>query len=132
MAARRIVAAFREQQRITGDGPYRFQRLTTSIYDNSPNASLGNPTAKMGLLHSAFRPSDDASLFPFLVPSLRSGCRESGRGDQGQGGVTKTLEYSYDGYAVELLAKNLHDQPNYEMLMRRSNNYKNMFDDRRS
>ena len=69
LAARRIVATFREQQRLTGDGPYRFQRLTTSFYDNSPNAGLGNPTAKIGLLHSAFRPSDDACLFPFLVPS---------------------------------------------------------------
>jgi meiotically up-regulated gene 157 (Mug157) protein len=69
VAARRIVATFREQQRLKGDGPYRFQRLTTSFYDNSPNAGLGNPTAKIGLLHSAFRPSDDACLFPFLVPS---------------------------------------------------------------
>lgn len=69
MAAKRIVATFREQQRIKGDGSYRFQRLTTSFYDNSPNAGLGNPTAKVGLLHSAFRPSDDACLFPFLVPS---------------------------------------------------------------
>ncbi len=69
MAARRIVATFREQQRLKGDGPYRFGRLTTSFYDNSPNAGLGNPTSKIGLIHSAFRPSDDACLFPFLVPS---------------------------------------------------------------
>lgn len=68
-AARRIVAVFREQQRLSGDGPYRFQRLTTNFYDNSPNRGLGNPTRKVGLLHSAFRPSDDACLFPFLVPS---------------------------------------------------------------
>lgn len=69
LAAKRIVATFREQQRLKGNGPYRFQRLTTSFYDNSPNSGLGNPTAKVGLLHSAFRPSDDACLFPFLVPS---------------------------------------------------------------
>lgn len=69
MAAQRIVRTFREQQRLKGDGPYRFQRLTTAFYDNSPNAGLGNPTVKVGLLHSAFRPSDDACLFPFLVPS---------------------------------------------------------------
>jgi hypothetical protein len=68
-AARRIVAVFREQQRLNGDGPYRFQRLTTSFYDNSPNRGLGNPTRKIGLVHSAFRPSDDACLLPFLVPS---------------------------------------------------------------
>lgn len=68
-AARRIVATFREQQRIKDDGPYRFQRMTTMFYDNSPNSGLGNPTVKIGLLHSAFRPSDDACLFPFLIPS---------------------------------------------------------------
>jgi meiotically up-regulated gene 157 (Mug157) protein len=68
-AARRIVATFREQQRLTSDGPYRFQRPTTMFYDNSPNRGLGNPTRKIGLLHSAFRPSDDACLLPFLIPS---------------------------------------------------------------
>jgi len=68
-AARRIVSTFREQQRLTGDGPYRFARMTTAFYDNSPNSGLGNPTRKVGLIHSAFRPSDDACLFPFLIPS---------------------------------------------------------------
>jgi predicted alpha-1,2-mannosidase len=43
-------------------------------------------------------------------------------------GVTKTLEYSYDDYAVALLAKEMNDEPNYEMLMKRTSNYKNMFD----
>jgi hypothetical protein len=68
-AARRVVAVLREQQRLHGDGPYRFQRLTTSFYDNAPNDGLGNPSRKIGLIHSAFRPSDDACLLPFLVPS---------------------------------------------------------------
>jgi len=43
-------------------------------------------------------------------------------------GVTKTLEYSYDDYAVALLAKELNDTDNYKMLMKRTSNYKNMFD----
>ncbi len=43
-------------------------------------------------------------------------------------GVTKTLEYSYDDYAVALLAKELNDTGNYRMLMKRTKNYKNMFD----
>ncbi len=42
--------------------------------------------------------------------------------------VTKTLEYSYDDYAVAQLAKELGDTSNYAMLMKRSSNYKNMFD----
>lgn len=47
---------------------------------------------------------------------------------KGKAGVTKTLEYAYDDYSVALLAKELNDQPNYDMLMKRSKYYKNMFD----
>ena len=43
-------------------------------------------------------------------------------------GVTKTLEYAYDDYAVALLAKELGDTANYRILMKRTSNYKNMFD----
>jgi predicted alpha-1,2-mannosidase len=43
-------------------------------------------------------------------------------------GVTKTLEYAYDDYAVALLANALKDQNNHEMLMKRSGNYTNVFD----
>ena len=43
-------------------------------------------------------------------------------------GVTKTLEYAYDDYAVALLAKELGDTANYDMLMKRTSNYKNVFD----
>ena len=43
-------------------------------------------------------------------------------------GVTKTLEYAYDDYSVALLAKALGDTRNYNMLMKRTGNYKNMFD----
>jgi predicted alpha-1,2-mannosidase len=43
-------------------------------------------------------------------------------------GVTKTLEYAYDDYAVALLAEKLKDTANYQMLMKRTGNYKNVFD----
>ena len=43
-------------------------------------------------------------------------------------GVTKTLEYAYDDYAVALLAKALNDTDNYQMLMKRTGNFKNVFD----
>jgi predicted alpha-1,2-mannosidase len=46
----------------------------------------------------------------------------------GTAGVTKTLEYAYDDYAVALLAKELKDAPNYALMMQRSKNYKNVFD----
>jgi hypothetical protein len=67
-AARAIVRTFREQQRKDGPGPYRFQRSA-----NQPTETLlggyGAPTRKVGLIHSGFRPSDDACLYPFLIPS---------------------------------------------------------------
>lgn len=43
-------------------------------------------------------------------------------------GVTKTLEYAYDDYSLALLAKALNMEDDYEMLMRRTGNYKNLFD----
>ena len=43
-------------------------------------------------------------------------------------GVTKTLEYAYDDYALALLARELNDTGNYRMLMKRTGNYKNVFD----
>lgn len=43
-------------------------------------------------------------------------------------GVSKTLEYSYDDYSVAQIAKSLGDSANYNLLMKRSQNYKNMFD----
>lgn len=46
----------------------------------------------------------------------------------GTAGVTKTLEYAYDDYAVALLAKTLNDTANYRMLMKRTKNYRNFFD----
>ncbi|MFT4095193.1 MAG: GH92 family glycosyl hydrolase [Niabella sp.] len=42
--------------------------------------------------------------------------------------VTKTQEYSYDDYATALLAKALHDDRHYKLLMKRTGNYKNLFD----
>ncbi len=42
--------------------------------------------------------------------------------------VTKTLEYAYDDYAVAQLARELKDTANYRMLMKRTGNYKNVFD----
>ena len=42
--------------------------------------------------------------------------------------VTKTLEYAYDDYAVALLADALGDGANRDMLMKRTSNYKNLFD----
>lgn len=47
---------------------------------------------------------------------------------KGKAGVSKTLEYAYDDYALAQLARKLGDTANYRMLMRRSQNYRNVFD----
>jgi len=68
-AMRRAVATFREQQRKDGKGPYHFQRLNVSPTETLMFEGYGAPTRKVGLIHSMFRPSDDACLYPFLIPS---------------------------------------------------------------
>ena len=60
---------FREQQRKTGQGPYRFQRRTEVPSDTLAGGGYGPPAKPVGLICSMFRPSDDATIFPFLVPS---------------------------------------------------------------
>ena len=65
----RVVETFREQQRKEGRGPYRFQRVTGWQTDTVAGAGYGNPIRPVGLIVSIFRPSDDATTFPFLVPS---------------------------------------------------------------
>ncbi|MET0462559.1 MAG: GH92 family glycosyl hydrolase [Chitinophagaceae bacterium] len=47
---------------------------------------------------------------------------------KGKAGVSKTLEYAYDDYSLALLAKKLGDTANYTLLMKRSENYQNVFD----
>lgn len=64
-----IVQTFKEQQRIDGNGPYHFQRDTPKATDTLPLSGYGYPTKPVGLICSMFRPSDDATIFPFLIPS---------------------------------------------------------------
>tara|TARA_R110002050_G_scaffold261165_4_gene401146 strand:- start:7590 stop:9788 length:2199 start_codon:yes stop_codon:yes gene_type:complete len=45
-------------------------------------------------------------------------------------GVSKTLEFAHDDYALALLANRLGDKEHYKDLIKRSENYKNMFDDK--
>lgn len=60
---------FREQQRKNGKGPYSFMRRTEIQTDTVAGRGYGNPARPVGLIYSIFRPSDDATVFPFLVPS---------------------------------------------------------------
>jgi meiotically up-regulated gene 157 (Mug157) protein len=64
-----VVSTFREQQRKDHRGPYKFQRVTGWQTDTVAGAGYGNPIRPVGLIVSIFRPSDDATIFPFLIPS---------------------------------------------------------------
>ena len=68
-AAKQILNTFKVQQRKDGHGPYHFQRKTEVASDTAPNGGYGNPVMPVGLICSIFRPSDDAAIFPFLIPS---------------------------------------------------------------
>ena len=68
-AMRLVVRTFQEQQRKDGPGPYKFQRVTGWQTDTVAGGGYGNPVRPVGLIVSIFRPSDDATTFPFLVPS---------------------------------------------------------------
>ncbi len=65
----KILQTFLEQQRKEGRGTYHFERSTPRQYDTLSHNGYGNPVKPVGLIASSFRPSDDATVFQFLVPS---------------------------------------------------------------
>lgn len=60
---------FKEQQRKNGVGPYKFERTTSRGSDTLQVDGYGYPVNPVGLIVSSFRPSDDCSIFGFLIPS---------------------------------------------------------------
>ncbi len=68
-AVKMILKTFKEQQRKQNDGPYSFQRKTSWATDGVPMNGFGYPIKPVGLICSSFRPSDDATVFSFLIPS---------------------------------------------------------------
>ena len=68
-AMRNILTTLRDQQMKEGPGDYTFLRVTDRQLDTRCHVGRGNPVKPVGLISSAFRPSDDATTFGFLVPS---------------------------------------------------------------
>ncbi|MCO6043223.1 GH92 family glycosyl hydrolase [Aeoliella sp. ICT_H6.2] len=72
---------------------------------------------------------------PYLTEYMRNGYISTRRTrhphveTRAKAGVTKTLEYAYDDYAVALLARELGDEETYHTMMERSKNYANLFDE---
>ena len=68
-AMKLIVKTFKEQQRKTDKGPYKFTRKTPKASDTQFGDGYGNPVRPTGMICSMFRPSDDATTYAYLVPS---------------------------------------------------------------
>jgi meiotically up-regulated gene 157 (Mug157) protein len=68
-AVQNILEVFKTQQRKNGRGPYHFQRNTSTPSDTQSQGGYGNPVKPNGLICSMFRPSDDATIYPYLIPS---------------------------------------------------------------
>lgn len=64
-----VLTTLKQQQRLDDKVHYFFLRVTDRQLDTKCNGGLGNPVRPVGLIASAFRPSDDATTFEFLVPS---------------------------------------------------------------
>ena len=68
-AMKTILRTFIAQQRKTNKGPYHFQRKTSSPTDTLSNKGYGPDCKPTGMICSMFRPSDDATTYPYLIPS---------------------------------------------------------------
>lgn len=68
-AMKLAVKTMKEQQRRNGNGPYSFTRNCEKPTDSQINGGFGAPVKPTGMIVSAFRPSDDATQYGFLVPS---------------------------------------------------------------
>ena len=68
-AIQNILLTFHEQQRKENRCPYHFFRMTDRTYDTVGWQGYGAPVKPVGLIASVFRPSDDRTSLPFLVPS---------------------------------------------------------------
>lgn len=64
-----VLQTFREQQRKDNLGPYSFQRSSPRASDGQIIDGYGARVRPVGLIYSAFRPSDDATQYGFLIPS---------------------------------------------------------------
>lgn len=63
-----VLKTFREQQRKESPGPYHFQRSSPIPTESQFLQGYGNPTRPVGMIHAMFRPSDDATVYPFNIP----------------------------------------------------------------
>jgi meiotically up-regulated gene 157 (Mug157) protein len=68
-AARTIVDLWTREQRHAGASPYYFRRRDCPPSDTLSHGGRGAPVAETGMTWSGFRPSDDACVYGYLIPS---------------------------------------------------------------
>ncbi|EAQ84395.1 hypothetical protein CHGG_08409 [Chaetomium globosum CBS 148.51] len=83
--------------------PYSFTRLTTRATETLLNDGVGAPVRRTGMVRSAFRPSDDATTYPFLVPANMLFARALA----GAGLIVSALEEDGEVEVPEGLAKEM-------------------------
>ena len=64
-----MLDTMKRQQMKDGPDDYIFLRVTDRQLDTRSHVGHGSPVKPTGLIASAFRPSDDATTFGFLIPS---------------------------------------------------------------
>jgi uncharacterized protein len=67
-AAHLIIATIKAEQN-HASSPYSFERLEGPATDTITHQGRGNPVAYTGMSWSGFRPSDDACMYNYLIPS---------------------------------------------------------------
>lgn len=68
-AIRAMLDTMKRQQMKDAPDDYTFLRVTDRQLDTRCHVGHGSPVRPVGLIASAFRPSDDATTFGFLIPS---------------------------------------------------------------
>ncbi len=68
-AMRLVVKTLRAEQRKNGKSPYYFIRVRSNSTVSASYNGTGRPIRPVGLIASIFRPSDDGTMYPFLIPS---------------------------------------------------------------
>lgn len=68
-----VIQTFRDLQagtlEVLDNEPYKFTRPTRTQTETQNLYGLGNPSKTCGLIRSFFRPSDDSTIFQYLIPS---------------------------------------------------------------
>ncbi|WP_117234946.1 glycoside hydrolase family 125 protein [Vibrio maerlii] len=73
-AVRTILDTWEVEQDHSGRSKYTFQRLNGPESDTLKNEGRGTPVKKTGMTWSGFRPSDDACMYGYLIPSNMFAC----------------------------------------------------------